>query len=208
MLDRQLLPLVKALLAPLARYLLARGVAPDQVTIVGFGLGVLAVPLLALGWTLPALALIVANRVADGLDGTMARLGQPTDRGAFLDIALDFFFYALVPLGFALCDPARNALPAAVLIAAFAGTGASFLGFAVLAERRGLKAEDYPAKGFYYLGGLTEGSETIAIFVLMCLLPGAFPWLAYGYAAACLLTSATRWRQGWIAFGPPGSPEI
>jgi hypothetical protein len=62
---------------------------------------------------------------------------QPTDRGAFLDITLDFLFYASIPLAFALADPAANALPAAVLLAAFIGTGSSFLAFAVLAERRG-----------------------------------------------------------------------
>ncbi|MCR8723811.1 CDP-alcohol phosphatidyltransferase family protein [Frigidibacter sp. ROC022] len=201
MIDRYLLPTVKVVLTPVARVLVARGVHPDHVTVAGFGLGILAVPALAMGWTVLALVLIAANRIADGLDGTMARMTRPSDRGAFLDIALDFFFYALVPLGFALCEPARNALPAAVLIAAFMGTGSSFLAFAVLAERRGLKTEDYPAKGFYYLGGLTEGTETIALFVAMCLIPGSFPWLAYGFAAACLLTSITRWRMGWEAFG-------
>jgi hypothetical protein len=38
----------------------------------------------------------------------VARLTTPTDRGAFLDITLDFLFYASVPLAFALADPARQ----------------------------------------------------------------------------------------------------
>ncbi len=123
----------------------------------------------------------------------------PTDRGAFLDIALDFLFYALVPVGFALADPA-NALPAAVLIAAFVGTGSSFLAFAAIAAKRGISAASYPSKGLYYLGGLTEGSETVALFVAMCLWPAAFAVLAYVFAAACALTTLTRWRQGWNTF--------
>ena len=53
-------------------------------------------------------------------------------------------------------------MPAAVLIASFVGTGSSFLAFASIAARRGMQAADYPNKGIYYLGGLTEGSETIA----------------------------------------------
>jgi phosphatidylglycerophosphate synthase len=142
------------------------------------------------------------DRLADGIDGAVARRLGPTDRGAFLDIALDFVFYAAVPLGFALADPAANALPAAVLIFAFVGTMSSFLAFSVIAGQRRMRAADYPAKGIYYLGGLTEGAETIAVFVAMCLWPAAFPWLAYGFAAACALTVAARWHMGWTAFAP------
>jgi phosphatidylglycerophosphate synthase len=161
---------------------------------------VLAVPALAAGWSWVALALILANRLADGLDGEVARLSRPTDRGAFLDIALDFLFYALVPLGFAFADPVANALPAAVLIAAFVGTGSSFLAFSVIAAKRGLAPSRYPSKGIFYLGGLTEGFETIAVFVAMCLFPAAFPALAWVFAAACAVTTLTRWREGWKAF--------
>ena len=147
------------------------------------------------------MCLILLNRLSDGLDGAVARLGQPTDRGAFLDIALDFVFYALVPLGFALNDPAANAIPAAVLIASFAGTGSSFLAFAAIAAKSGMRAPEYPTKGIYYLGGLTEGFETIVFFVVLCLFPEAFPVLAYIFAAACTVTTVLRWRQGWVAFG-------
>jgi phosphatidylglycerophosphate synthase len=202
MIDAALLPLQRRVLAPAARILAARGVTADQLTISGFLVGLLAIPALAFGAYGLALALILANRVFDGLDGAVARLTAPTDRGAFLDIALDFVFYALVPVGFALADPERNALPAAVLIAAFVGTGSSFLAFATLAAKRGLKAERRPGKGLYYLGGLTEGAETIALFVAMCLLPQLFAWLAYGFALACALTTLARWRQGWEMLAP------
>ncbi|EKD60003.1 MAG: hypothetical protein ACD_54C01002G0001 [uncultured bacterium] len=147
--------------------------------------------------------MLLLNRLADGLDGALARLQGATDRGAFLDIALDFLFYALFPLGFALADLAQNALPAAVLIASFIGTGSSFLAFASIAAQRGLTASAYPTKGIYYLGGLTEGAETIAIFALMCLFPQAFPTLALIFAAACFLTTLLRWHQGWRAFTDP-----
>lgn len=200
MVDRFLLPAQRAALRPLARALAATGVTADLVTLVGFALGLCAViAVWATAFSL-ALALILANRLADGLDGAVAREQGTTDRGAFLDIALDFAFYALVPLGFALADPARNALPAAVLIASFVGTGSSFLAFASVAGKRNMRAEDYPAKGIYYLGGLTEGAETIALFVAMCLWPATFPVLAYVFAALCLLTTLSRWYHGWAAF--------
>lgn len=200
MIDAQLLPFQRAMLRPPAKLLAERGVTADQITVAGFGLGVLAVPALALGWWWEALALILVNRLCDGLDGAVARLTGPTDRGAFLDIALDFVFYALVPLGFALQDPAANALPAAVLIAAFVGTGSSFLAFATIAAKQHRPQPTFPNKGIYYLGGLTEGFETIAVFVAMCLFPKQFPELAYVFALACAITTVLRWVQGWRSF--------
>ncbi|OWY16427.1 hypothetical protein B6V73_10400 [Thioclava sp. JM3] len=200
MIDAALLPLQRAMMQPPAEALAARGIRADQVTVAGFALGLLAIPALALHAYWLALALILINRVADGLDGAIARIKGPTDRGAFLDIALDFLFYALIPVGFALADPARNALAATILIAAFVGTGSSFLAFASIAAKRGMSTDAYPTKGIYYLGGLTEGAETILFFAAICLFPQAFPILAGIFAAACFVTTVTRWLMGWRAF--------
>ena len=202
MLDRVLNDRLQRPLQALARWLAGQGVRADHLTWAGFAVGLLAVPLIASGhprWALLAMAL---NRLADGLDGTLARLTAPTDRGAFLDITLDFLFYASIPLAFALANPAANGLAAAVLLFAFMGTASSFLAFAVLAARRGLTSTAYPRKGFYYLGGLTEATETLAVFTLMCLVPAWFVPLALGFAALCALTTVTRVVAGWQAFGP------
>ncbi|EPX86936.1 CDP-alcohol phosphatidyltransferase family protein [Salipiger mucosus] len=201
MFDAALIPLQRRLLHPPARALHRAGVGADAITLAGFGVGLLGVLAAALGWPLLALAGLLGNRLADGLDGEVARMNGPTDRGAFLDIALDFLFYALFPLGFALADPGVNALPAAVVIASFVGTGSSFLAFSLIADRRGIAAEDYPTKGIYYLGGLTEGAETIGFLVAICLFPAFFPVLALVFAGACFLTTATRWLAGWRLFG-------
>jgi phosphatidylglycerophosphate synthase len=192
MLDRFALPLLKPLLEGAARRLVHRGIGADAVTVAGFAIGVAAAAAIALAEPLLGLALIVASRLADGLDGAIARLTAPTDRGAFLDITLDFLFYASIPLAFAVQDPAANALPAAILLTSFMGTGASFLAFAVLAERRGLASTVLPDKGFFYLGGLTEASETLACFALMCLWPQHFAVWAIGFAGLCALTTVTR----------------
>ncbi len=127
----------------------------------------------------------------------------PRDRGAFLDIGLDFVFYGTIPLAFGIADPDSNALAAATLLAAFVGTGSSFLAYAIIAEKRGLKSTEYPTKSFYYLGGLAEGTETIACFLAMCLWPQHFAALAYFYAALCLITTITRLLAGWHAFAEP-----
>ena len=201
MFDAALMPISQRLLKPLARRVAGTGITADGITVAGFAIGALALPALMFQHWWIALLLILLNRLCDGLDGAVARATEPTDRGAFLDIALDFTFYALVPLGFALADPAGNALAAAVLIASFIGTGSSFLAFAAVAGRRGERAAAFPRKGIYYLGGLTEGFETIVVLVLMCLLPAHFATIAYIFAAACALTTVLRWRQGWLAFG-------
>jgi len=138
-----------------------------------------------------ALAAILLNRLADGVDGAVARRTHLTDLGGYLDIVCDFVFYAAAPLGFALARP-ENAVPAAFLIFSFAGTGSSFLAFAILAAKRGLATAARGRKSFYHLGGLTEGSETIALFVMVCLAPGAFPLLAWGFGALCWIITASR----------------
>jgi phosphatidylglycerophosphate synthase len=199
MLDRVAIALLAPALQRGAGLLVRAGVGADAVTLTGFALGLGAALSIALGAPLPGLALLLASRLMDGLDGAVARLTTPTDRGAFLDITLDFLFYASIPFAFAFADPAANGLPAAALLAAFVGTGSSFLAFSVFAERRGLRSADYPNKGLYYLGGLTEATETLACFALMCLWPQHFAWWAYGFAAMCLLTITTRLLAGWQA---------
>ncbi len=202
-LDRFAVALLKPALERAATVLVRRGVGADAVTLAGFALGVGGAVAIALGAPLAGLALLLASRLCDGLDGAVARLTAPTDRGAFLDITLDFVFYASVPLAFAIWQPAANALPAAVLLAAFIGTGSSFLAFAVLAERRGLTSAALPDKGFYYLGGFTEASETMLCFALMCLWPAHFAAFAWGFAALCALTTVTRIVGGARRLGAP-----
>ncbi len=197
MLDRAAIVLLKPGLQRMAGMLVRAGIGADSVTLLGFALGLAGALAIASAAPLTGLALLLVSRLMDGLDGAVARLTRPTDRGAFLDITLDFLFYASIPLAFAVAEPAANALPAAVLLAAFMGTGSSFLAFAALAERRGLKNEDCPQKGIYYLGGLTEATETLICFVLMCLWPQHFAGWAYGFALLCALTIVTRLFGGW-----------
>jgi phosphatidylglycerophosphate synthase len=192
MLDRFALPLFARPHRAVAAVCIRLGMTANTVTIIGWLIGMTALPLIAWGQFEAALAVILLNRFLDGVDGTMARALGPTDRGAFLDIACDFLFYAAVPLGFALLAPATNALPAAVLLASFVGSGSTFLAYAAVSAKRGDLSPVYPNKAIYYLSGLTEGTETIIVFCLMCLLPQHFAVIAYVFAAACALTTVTR----------------
>jgi phosphatidylglycerophosphate synthase len=200
MLDRFATQLIRPPLTRLATVLVRAKVGANTITVAGFLIGLFAAYLIASHAYLAGAIAIFISRLSDGLDGAVARQTQATDAGGFLDITLDFLFYASIPLAFAFADPAANALPAAVLLMAFMGTSSSFLAFAVLAAKRGLSSLDYPDKSFFFLGGLTEATETLATFLAMCIWPQHFALLAYGFAALCAVTTATRIWWGWKSF--------
>ena len=198
MLDPWTTKLVTPPLKLLARLAEQMGITPDQITLAGFLTGMAAVPMLYLQEYTTALVLILINRILDGMDGVLARMTTPTNAGGFLDITLDFIFYPAVVFGFALADPGTNALAAAALIFSFVGTGSSFLAFAAMAEKSQIKSVTYPHKSLYYLGGITEGTETIALFVLMCLFPDRFTLMAWGFTGLCWLTTILRVTGGYL----------
>lgn len=200
MLDRRATALIKPAVLGLAQQVRRIGLNANQLTLIGFCVGISAALLIANGAYLTGAVAILVSRSFDALDGAVARMTRPTDAGGFLDIALDFLFYASIPLAFAFNDPARNGLPAAVLLAAFIGTGSSFLAFAVIAAKRDMTSLDFPDKSFFFLGGLTEATESLLCFLAMCIYPELFIELAYGFSALCAITTATRIWWGWKAF--------
>ena len=139
MFDHQLRPIIDRPLNAVARRLARWGIGADQITWAGFGIGMAGAGVIAFELYSLGLILILASRIADGLDGAVARAtGHVSDRGGFLDIVLDFLFYSAIPFAFAVAAPDQNALAAAFLIWSFIGTGASFLGYAVIAGKRGI----------------------------------------------------------------------
>ena len=202
MIDRQTSALIRPALERLARLLVRRGIGADALTFTGLAVGWVAAIAIAVHAFWLGAALILVSRLLDGLDGAVARATTPTDRGGFLDISLDFLFYPAIPLAFAIADPTANALAAAVLLAAFVGTGTCFLAFATIAAKRRLTSVEYPDKSFYFLGGLTEATETLGFFLAMCIWPQHFAALAMLFAAMCAATIATRIYWGWQAFRP------
>jgi phosphatidylglycerophosphate synthase len=174
------------------RWLAARGVPADGVTLAGFVLAAIAAVLIAQQFWLGGLLFIVLSRLCDGLDGAVAKATQRTDFGGYIDIVLDFAFYGLIPLAFAVAQPQENAVAAAVLLLSFYVNGASFLAFAVIAEKRGLDEHERGAKSFLFSTGLAEAGETLAVFAAMCLFPAWFPQLAYGFAAVVFFTAFSR----------------
>jgi len=200
MLDSFAQRLIEPALTRMAHRLVRLNVTANQLTLAGFAVGLLAAVLIAQRAYEAGLVLLLLSRLCDGLDGAVARQTKPTDRGGFLDITLDFIFYAAVVLAFAFADPAANALAAAALLVGFMGTGSSFLAFAVMAAKRQMSKPMSSGKSLYFLGGLTEGTETLGFFVAMCLWPAQFALLAWVFAGLCAVTTAARVVSGYKAF--------
>jgi phosphatidylglycerophosphate synthase len=199
MFDAALRRVIDPPLNAIGRGLARAGVSANAVTVAGFVIGLGAVPALAFQHYALALGLILANRLADGLDGAVARATGPSDLGGYLDIVLDFIFYSAVVFGVALARP-EEAVFAAFLIFSFIGTGSSFLAYAIIAAKRGTTTEARGKKSFFYLGGLTEGTETILCLVAICLFPAWFPWIAGVFGAMCWITTTSRIAQAVEAF--------
>jgi phosphatidylglycerophosphate synthase len=203
MLDRYATALIQPAVDGLARAIARTGIKADHITLLAFALGLVAAISIAAHAYLLGAAFILLSRLCDALDGAVARQTQVTDAGGYLDITLDMLFYASIPLAFAIANPQVNALPAAALLAAFIGTGSSFLAFAALAAKRGITQKgvqgeaNLPLKSLYFLGGLTEATETLGFFIAMCLWPAYFVQLSLLFVALCCVTIATRIVGGW-----------
>ena len=194
---RRIDPALDAVAARLA----GAGVSPNAITLAGFVLGIAAAGAIAAGALWAGLALILASRLCDGLDGAVAKRTGATDLGGYLDIVLDFVFYGAIPLAFALLDPAANALAAAVLLFTFYANGASFLAYAVMAGKRGMDGDARAPKSLFFTTGLAEATETLVVFVAFCLWPHWFAAIAYGFAAVTAWTCVSRIVLAWRTFG-------
>ena len=191
MFDAKLRPLVDRGLEPIGRWLAGFGIRANHVTIAGAVFGLLAFILIAVDLAFIGLWMIIFNRVADGLDGAVARASGQTDFGAYLDLVVDFIFYSAIPLAFAIANP-DHALAACFLCVSFMGTASSFLGVAILAAKHNIHSDARGKKAFYYLGGLTAGLETTLLLCAMALWPKYFAYLAWGFGLLCWVTTGTR----------------
>jgi phosphatidylglycerophosphate synthase len=188
MFDVQLRRLVDPALDRIAVAVARTGTSANAITIIGALVGLGAALTIASGSFLVGLALVIVNRIMDGLDGTIARRNGATAWGGYLDSIADYGFYIAVPIGFAFADPA-NLWPALLLVSSFTLTAVSFLALAAIMAGRDLGHGD---KAFTYSTGLMEGGETIGFFIIMCLLPQQFPMLASFFAVLCVVTVGQR----------------
>lgn len=192
MLDGAIRPKIDPALNALARMFVRVGFTADMVTTLGLLLGFVAAGAIMFDYYWLGLVFLLISRICDGVDGAVARINGSSDFGGYIDIVFDFIFYGIIPLAFIIADPTANAVAGGVLIFSFYANGASFLAFAIMAEKHGLKTDQRGEKSIFFTTGLAEATETIAVFVAFCLFPTYFAPLAYIFAVICFYTTAVR----------------
>lgn len=208
---------VRRLLAPTldrAGAVLARtGVPPLALTGAGFAAGAGACVAVGLhAWT-AALVLWLANRALDGLDGPVARRRGATDLGGFLDIVADFTIYSGFLVALAVAVPAAR-IACLALLCAYYVSGTAFLALSSLLERRGVGIDDainrtagryVDGRSLRFVGGLAEGTETVLVYVLICLLPQHATVIAWAFTAAVAVTALQRVALGVAVLRRPAT---
>lgn len=173
-------------------------ITPDRLTGAGLVLGLGSAGSAALGWWAVAAVLWLASRLADGLDGPLARRRGSRDAGAggFFDITADFTVYGATVVGVGI-GSGGPLWPFLLVLLAYYVNGAAFLAFSSLAERSGRTIDD--GRSLSFLGGLAEGGETILVHTLWLVLPFWAPQIAVVWAAVVGLSAAHRIVTGYRA---------
>lgn len=194
MFDARLRAVVGPHLARAGGILASRGVSPGTLTTTAWGLGAGACLAVATRLWPIALALWLANRLRDGLDGPVARaIDRSSDRGGYLDVVADFSIYGGFVLALAVAVPNAR-LACVTLLFTFYVSGTALLALSSLLERRRQNSRD--ERSVRLTGGLAEGFETIVVYSLFCIFPDATALLAWGFSAAVAITAIQRVLEG------------
>lgn len=204
MFDAMLRPVAEPHLQQLALALDRPWITADRLTGLNLVLGLLSAGFAAAQWWLPALIAWLLCRLADGLDGPLARLRRRqsgTDdpgRGGFWDISADFVVYGATVVGIGIGATAAFGapwLPFMLVLFAYYVNGAVFLAFSSIAEKTGRQIDD--GRSLSFLGGLAEGAETVVVHSLWLIFPH-FAWgIATGWAVLVSVSAAHRILVGY-----------
>ncbi len=196
MFDDVFRPRFARVVAPVGRALISWGITPSLVTWAGFGLALAGAGAIAVGSPVSGLALWLLSRVADGLDGVMARESRRQSAfGGYLDITLDMAAYSAMVLAFSSRHP-EHALLWELVLAGYVLAITTTLAFSAAAER----AQQALAPGnrtFQFTRGLAEAGETTLIYALWVLFPSYVAPLGWAW---CGLLFATAVQRSWLAW--------
>lgn len=198
MLDAYVRPWVAGPLDRVAAAAGRRGVSALAVTAAGLVLGLGSAGAAALRWWPAALTLWLLSRLADGLDGPLARRRGICDAGAggFLDICADFLVYGATVLGVAE-GAGGSRWPYLLVLLAYYLNGSALLAFSSLAERAGRQRED--GRSVSFLGGVAEGTETIVVHSAWLVFHPVAGRIAFYWGVVVLLGALGRVGAGYRA---------
>ena len=171
--------------------------SPDGLTLLGGLLGVCGALAAARAWWLAALVLWLLRSLADGLDGPLARRRVRTSQaGGFLDICVDFIVYGSFVVGVGL-GWGGSLLPFLAVLLAYYVNGTAFLAFSSIAERTARQLDD--GRSLSFLGGIAEGTETVLVHSIWCVLPGYAGPIAWVWSVVVGVGALQRIAAGYRA---------
>ena len=181
------------------------GGSADQITAAGLVLGLGSAAAAAATWWWLSLALWLISRLADGLDGPVARLRRTRDpgrsdagAGGFLDITADFLVYGSTVVGVAVGANAAYGAPwwpFLLVLLAYYVNGTAFLAFSSIAERSRRTLDS--GRSLSFLGGLAEGAETIVVHSLWLIFSSVAWQIALVWAAVVSISAVQRMVVGY-----------
>jgi phosphatidylglycerophosphate synthase len=193
MFDERFRAVLPVAAGPFARALVRRGVSPHLITVLAFGIAVVAAALVAAGYAVVGVVVWLVGRVADGLDGLVAREGGRISAfGAYIDITLDMAAYSVMVIGFAIASPEPRLAWLAILAAyTLAITSTLALSNAATALGRTISPTD---RTFQFTTTLAEAGETSIMYALWALFPHWLPWLTWTWVAIVIVAVFARSR--------------
>ncbi|HYM52494.1 MAG TPA: CDP-alcohol phosphatidyltransferase family protein [Candidatus Dormibacteraeota bacterium] len=155
----------RAALAPVVRLAVRLHLTANTVTVIGFGMVVVAAGLVATGNFLAGAAVLVAGSLLDAVDGALARAtGGTTAFGSFLDSTLDRAAEAVLYGGVAAYYLLTAADPTGPVLLALVAMAGSFMVSYTRARAEGI--------GFSAAVGLAPRLERLVLIVAGILLAG------------------------------------
>ena len=191
MIDKKINNYLTPYLFYVAKILCKFNISANSITLIGFISGFCCFFFIIKSNFILAFLFLFLNRLFDGLDGAIARLVGETDLGAFYDIISDFIFYCLFPIAFIFIN-IDNSYSICFLLLSFVATQSTFLASAWLLEKNKIFISKKNAKSFFYIGGITEGFETIICFSLMLLFNNFIDLISYCFGTLCWITFIFR----------------
>ena len=191
MIDKKINNYLKPYLFYVAKILCKFNISANFITLIGSIFGFFCFFFIIKSNFILAFLFLFLNRLFDGLDGAIARLVGQTDLGAFYDIISDFIFYCLFPIAFIFIN-IDNAYSICFLLLSFVATQSTFLASAWLLEKNKIFISKKNTKSFFYIGGITEGFETIICFSLMLLFNNFIDLISYCFGTLCWITFIFR----------------
>jgi phosphatidylglycerophosphate synthase len=200
MLDAPLQRLLSEPTDRMAAMLQRAGIGPNTITFVGFVFGLLAAAATGGALYIAGLVFLTLHRIADLLDGAVARRTNATALGAFLDLSLGYIIFGIVAFAFVLARQ-QNGLAGTFLILGLLADAVTAMGV------RAFSVPPLPKRGPLPRSLIITGpTATYILFVIMMLAPWSFGFLPYLYGVLCFVSAGARIAAATAFMDPSARP--